>query len=224
MKQSGPASDTITSSRCDFYKLVFSRGTQTLENVNFRENGPVDFSKFYFIDDDASLKEKYGQSRQWLPQCLLTSLFRSVPGPGLVVSAKRRNKSMKSYNGNKRLNKPAVKVVAPSFNVVHQNIPGRKNAHNVGKFIEQLLKRFHPAILFLTEVNPDLVEKNLPPGYKFHRGTLRDHDLVRVCVLIKVTVPYEIENLNLDVPTVVVKIAWLALCRVLQRMDFWGRP
>ena len=87
-----------------------------------------------------------------------------------------------------------MQMVAPSFNVVHLNIQGRKNLTNVGTFIDKLIKRFQPAILFLTEVVPKLVEKNIPDGYNFHAGgTLRDH--------------YEIEELSIYIPTVVVKIA-----------------
>ena len=223
MKQARPASDNTHS--CDFNKLVFSRGTQSLETNNFRENGPVDFYKVDINDDDASLMKENGQLHHHYHQCSLISLFRSVSGPGLVVSRKRWSKMMKSYNGNrKKASKPSVKVVAPSFNVIHQNIPGNKNSQTVGKFIEQLLKRFHPALLFLSEVNPDLVEANIPQGYKFHRGTLRDHDLVRVCVLIKVTLPYEIENLNLDVPTVVVKIAGWRFMGCYREWTFGADP
>ena len=227
MKKCGKASEFYNCSQsCDFILEKIIKENLSYENT-FRQNVPV--VNFILHDnpyDDDESRMKYGQSKsQNSPH--LTSYFRYVtaPGPGPVMTHKDWNHIMKCYNGNrKKPNKPQVKVVAPSFNVVHQNIPGRKNEHNVGQFIDQVVKRYRPAILFLTEVDPDKVEANIPDGYKLHRGTLRDHNLIRVCVLIKVTVPYEIEDLNLDVPTVVIKILGWRFVGVYREWTFGGDP
>ena len=142
----------------------------------------------------------------------LTSLFRTPPpGPGMYLTARTRNKLMKSYNGNKRKVAKPVNV-APSFNVIHQNIQGgnKQSLSNVGTCIDKILKRFHPAILFLSEVDPAMVEANTPPGYTFIKGTLQGKDNVRICALTKVTEKFEILDLNLLVPTVAIKIlGWI---------------
>ena len=73
-----------------------------------------------------------------------------------------------------------------SFNFL-QNKDPKQSVHQDDK----LVKRFHPAILFLTEVDPTMLELSIPARYKFHKGTLQDHDVIRVSILIKVTVPYK---------------------------------
>ena len=113
---------------------------------------------------------------------------------------------MKMYNGNKRRVSKKPVAVAPSFNVIHQNLPHWKMIEQVGVDLHLILKRFHPAILFISEVDPARVEANTPDGYTFLRGTLKVKDIVRVCALIKVTESYEVLNLNLDVPTVAIKL------------------
>ena len=224
MKNSGLASDILNCSQsCDFIKIN-KTSTKSSHRNSFRENGHVTFYPNDTPNDEDESRMNYGQSKAQSYHHL-KCLFRFVTGPGGVVSHKVWNHLMKCYNGNrKKPNKPKVKVVAPSFNVVHQNIPGRRNDHNVGQFIDQVVKRFHPAILFLTEVDPAKVEKHIPDGYKLHKGSLRDHDNIRVCVLIKVTIPYEIEDLNLDVPTVVVKMAGWRFVGVYREWTFGGDP
>ena len=58
---------------------------------------------------------------------------------------------MKAYNGNRS-------PVAPSFNVVHQNIPWYTKPKYIGVCIDKFLSRFCPAIMFISEIEPDLVE------------------------------------------------------------------
>ena len=150
----------------------------------------------------------YGQrGKQNYPK--LTPMFRfAVPGLGRVVEMTKWNKLMKSYNGNKvKRNKASKPSNVPSFNVIHQNLPGMfQTIKSVGTYLEPILKRFRPAILFITEVSPHLVEPNVPMDYTFVRGTLKGKDNIRICVLIKVTVKYEIEELQLDIPTVCIKL------------------
>ena len=102
------------------------------------------------------------------------SLILHFRTPG-HLTRKMRNKLMKSYDGNK---KPPV---APSFNVVHQNIPWYSTPGEVGVYIDKLFNRFRPAIIFFSEIDPDLVEAQTPPDYTFLKGTLGGKDRVRVC-------------------------------------------
>ena len=80
-------------------------------------------------------------------------MFRSKPAaPGLWTSRKAWNQLIKASHGNlnrKKMEKPSS---VPSFNVIQQNIPGRKTDKDVGHFIDTILNRFKPALLFLTEV------------------------------------------------------------------------
>lgn len=143
---------------------------------------------------------------------ILLSLFRSSSPTSSSSPSGRRtsrrmwNKLMHALNGNLKRKKAPVPVNAPSFNVIHQNIPGKKTKKDVGHFIETIILRFKPAILFISEADPDLIETVTPPGYVFHRGTLPGKSLIRICMLIKVTEQYEIIEANVDVPTVAVKI------------------
>ena len=121
---------------------------------------------------------------------------------------------MKAYNGNKVKGRKAIKPSSvPSFNVIHQNLHGMfQTVKSVGTYLEPILKRFRPAILFLTEVSPHLVEPNVPIDYTFVRGTLKGKDNIRICAPLKVTEKYEVNELNLDIPTVAIKIQnWLFL-------------
>ena len=163
-----------------------------------------------------------GQRNHGHGEKLICSLFRLTPGPGLVVKMAEWNKYMKSYNGNKhrerearsrpakRKKPPAKPSSVPSFNVIHQNLPGMwATPQSTGLYIEQLIKRYHPAILFLTEVNPDkMVEPNVPglTDYRYVKGTLNGKDNIRICALVKVTVKFEVEELNVQVPSVCIKI------------------
>ena len=158
--------------------------------------------------DEAAKRITNGQSAQPIVHHLYVSMFRTPsPGPGGYLTARKWNKYMKAYNGNKRRAAKPVNV-APSFNVIHQNIPGgnKQSMANVGMYLDKLIKRFQPAILFLSEVDPVMVEANTPPGYTFIKGTLQGKDNIRMCALTKVTVAYEILELNLLVPTVAIKI------------------
>ena len=109
------------------------------------------------------------------------------PAPGLWTSRKAWNKLIKAEHGNIGRKKPEKPSNIPSFNVIHQNIPGYKSQKDIGQYIGQIVRRFNPALLFLTEVNPDDVEKVAPPDYTFIRGTLPGEALCRVCLLLKVT-------------------------------------
>ena len=169
---------------------------------------------------------------------LTTSLFRlAAVGPGLVVSRVERNKLVKAYNGNKekevprrarapRLRKPKV-VAAPSFNIIQQNINGNFQTEEcAGTYIDQLLARFHPAILFLTEVDPALVEPSIRrhPEYRYIKGTLKGETNIRICALIKMTEKYEIEELNLEIPTVCIKVGAWRFVGVYREWRLAGKP
>ena len=217
-----------SSFKCDFIKASTSV-SQNQSITTFRQNGPVEILSWHENDEEATRIKFQGQSKPTLtsPNYVQCSMFRLTPGPGLVISMKAWNKLMKCYNGNKkRLNKPNLVVNAPSFNIIHQNIPGGKfqTPANVGTYIELLIKRFHPALLFLTEVDPDMVEPNIPDGYKFHRGTLKDKDNIRISLLIKVTQKYEIEELNLEVPTISVKMGTWRFVGIYREWTYRGDP
>ena len=64
----------------------------------------------------------------------LTLYFRSMPpAPGLWTSRRKWNKLIKMVNGNLlRKKEERTPPSAPSFNVITQNIPGKKNEKNVG--------------------------------------------------------------------------------------------
>ena len=159
--------------------------------------------------NDEPVDYHQAQVRKDFIEVLLILSFRKPPAhdPGQVVTRKRRNKMMKAYNGNrrKRQKEPRLAAAAPPFNVIHQNIPGKKEDDQIGTSIDTLLKRFHPAILVITECDPDKVEKHVPPDYTFLRGT-SSVGWCRVSMLIKVTQTYEVLELNLEVPTVAIKV------------------
>ena len=131
---------------------------------------------------------------------------------------------MHTKNGNLRRRKAPTPVSAPSFNVIHQNIPGKKTKEDMGHYIEQVIKRFEPAILFISEADPDIIESVAPPEYTFHRGTLPGKTWIRICMLIKVTEKYEIIEANVDVPTVAVKIQGWTFCGVYREWTHGGDP
>ena len=60
----------------------------------------------------------------------------------------------------------------PSFNVITQNILGMKTEKDVEHFIQTVIFTFKPALLFLTEVDPNVAERVAPPDYTLVRGTL----------------------------------------------------
>ena len=177
------------------------------------------------IHDEDENRIEIGQSKRMQTHNYLTLLFRT-PDPGNYVTRRRRNKLMKMYNGNKRRAPSKPVAVAPSFNVIHQNIPGGKkqSIEKVGEYIEGLLKRFKPAMLFLSEVDPMMVEANTPAEYTFIKGTLRGSDNVRICALLKVTEKYEVIPLNLYVPTVVIKVLGWTFCGVYREWTYGGDP
>ena len=127
-----------------------------------------------------------------------------------------RNKLMKSYNGNK---KPPV---APSFNVVHQNIPWYSTPGEVGVYIDKLFNRFRPAIIFFSEIDPDLVEAQTPPDYTFLKGMLGGKDCVRVCAILKVTEKYKVVEINVEIPTVAIKLLGWTFIGVYREWT-WGK-
>ena len=146
------------------------------------------------------------------------------PAPGLWTSRKAWNKLIKAEHGNIGRKKPEKPSNIPSFNVIHQNIPGYKSQKDIGQYIGQIVRRFNPALLFLTEVNPDDVEKVAPPDYTFIRGTLPGEALCRVCLLLKVTQKYEVIEINCDVPTVAVKILGWTFVGVYREWRHGARP
>ena len=207
MDKQAPASDNIKA-KCDFNPSQNS--SSSMKTSIFRKH---DISK-HFIKHDSNDEDEnrinHGQSSVSSFLTHLTVLFRFLP-QGTLMSRRRRNKLMKMYNGNKRISRKPV-AVAPSFNVIHQNLPHWKTIEQVGVDLDLIVKRFKPAILFISEVDPARVEVNTPDGYTFVKGTLKDKDFVRVCALTKVTEAYEILDLNLNVPTVGIKLlGWVFL-------------
>ena len=81
-----------------------------------------------------------------------------------------------------------------------------KTEKDVEHFIQTVIFTFKPALLFLTEVDPNVAERVAPPDYTLVRGTLSGETNIQVCLLIKVTQKYEIIKVNCDIPTVAVKI------------------
>ena len=98
------------------------------------------------MDEDEN-RIQNGWSQKFHIIISLTHLFRTLPN----LTRRQRNKEMKAYNGNKKA------TLAPSFNVMHQNIPGKKSKKQVGTYLDNIMKRFRPAILFISEVDPSLV-------------------------------------------------------------------
>ena len=162
-------------------------------------------------DDDESRKTQKGwmeimemDSLILLFRSLLTTLMTQPP----LMTVREWNKLMRAYNGNWSPRKKKKLPAAPSFNIMAQNIPGtiKQDVQKVGTYIAQVMKRFQPAILFLSEVDPGMVSANCPPDYDFIKGTLLGKDNIRVCALVKVNIPYRVKELNLMVPTVVLEI------------------
>ena len=151
----------------------------------------------------------------WMETVMVHSLILQFRTPG-HLTRRMRNKLVKAYNGNKR------PPVAPSFNVVHQNIPWYTKPKEVGVYIDKLLSRFRPAIIFISEIEPDLVEAQKPPDYTFLRGTLSGKDCVRVCALLKVTEKYEILDLNVEIPTVAIKLLGWTFIGIYREWT-WGK-
>ena len=198
--------DMICKSSDDFNT---SQSSEVLIYINFRHDGdiltflskhgqifikPGHILHLHDNSDEDGTTNNHGWSGDIIIRILIP-LFRTH----LHLTRRRRNQLMKAYNGNKT-------PVAPSFNVVAQNIPWYTKPKDVGVCIDKLLFRFRPAIVFISEVEPDLVEANKPPDYTFLRGTLSGKDCVRVCALIKVTEKYEVLEINVEVPTVAIKL------------------
>ena len=193
--------------------------TNTFRNVSVDKFYPSDTH-----DEDASLKMK--GLRQNHIQSSLISLFRSLSMTLMsapdMMTRREWNQRMKQYNGNKKIAKVPA---APAFNVIHQNIPGRHTTkESVGVFIDKLLLRYKPAILFLTEVNPDLVEPNCPPDYKFVRGNLKGKDYIRISALLKVNCDYQIKELDTMVPTLAIEMLGWLFVGVYREWTYGGDP
>ena len=218
---------------CIHYASDFNTASYKYSILNtmelFRQNVFLDFyphDEFYppdNTDDDESLNEGWrwnGKSIKPLI-CIFRSLLTTLMTDPLTMTAREWNTLMKMINGNWVQSKKKKTAAAPAFNVISQNIPGTHSPKNVGIYIDNLIKRFKPAILFLCEVEPHLVNAHCPPDYDFVVGTLSGRDRVRVCALIKVNCEYRIKELNVEIPTLAIEIEdWTFLG--LYREWAWG--
>ena len=98
-----------------------------------------------------------------------------------------------------------------------------KTEKDVEHFIQTVIFTFKPALLFLTEVDPNVAERVAPPDYTLVRGTLSGETNIQVCLLIKVTQKYEIIKVNCDIPTVAVKILGWTFLGVYREWCHGGR-
>ena len=217
------ASETNTHTRIVIFNTSQKKEIETTMSIFSENDRSLELLTTDNHDEDAN-QINNGQSISTLNNILIL-LFRTLD-PGNYVTRKERNKMMHAYNGNKKRVSSKPVAVAPSFNVIHQNIPGgnKQSIEKVGQYIEELLKRFKPAILFLSEVDPMMVEVNTPPEYTFLKGTLQGSDNVRICALIKVTEKYEVLNLNLFVPTVAIKLLGWVFMGVYREWTHGGDP
>ena len=214
-----------------FIKLAsenFNPSPQTVSKIThiFRHN----VERFYKTDLMTWTKSKDG-SNGWCQKTGCQNvysyfMFRYPPSLRTWMSHRTWNKLMKAMNGNKRWTRAKTASTpssVPSFNVCHQNIPWNKSKEVTALYISQIILRFSPALLFITEANPDKVEAAAPPDYTFIRGTLPGEKLCRVSLLIKVTDPYEVIEANVDVPTVAVKLGGWVFMGVYREWTHGGR-
>ena len=127
--------------------------------INFRHDGNISkilrsprlFTKhghFLPLHDDLDDEETRIVNGWMENEMARNSLILHFRTPG-HLTRRMRNKLMKAYNGNK------LTPVAPSFNIVHQNIPWYSTPKEVGVYIDKLLNRFRPAIIL--EIDGELV-------------------------------------------------------------------
>ena len=127
----------------------------------------------------------------------------------LTMQLKSTNKWMKIYNGNKRLG------------IYYQNIPGTLSTNNVHVQIDTILKDVNPDILGVAEPDTDTMLNNNWPGYHVVKGTINGQiKKLRLHVLIKDNIKYELETWDLDMPTVVLRMDNL---RVIMTYREWSK-
>ena len=117
--------------------------------------------------------------------------------PGFRMSRRRRNKQQKMINGNRRsLNK---------LTVLSQNIPQGTNKELVGTYLDILINTYKPAVLFINEVDADIVNASCPEGYTFLKGYIKDAKVIRLSAVVRKGLKVEQQEMSCEIPTLKLK-------------------
>ena len=169
---------------------------------NFNSNNPSPNSRY----------SMYSYIQMILKMTMLTMLTSLL----LTMPIANVNTWMKMYNGNRDLK------------ICFQNVPGILKDDNIHMQIDDVIDDLHPDILGLAEPTHDELKIAKWPGYNLVKGTINGYESVRVNALIKAGIQYTVEEWNLDVPTVVIKLKTLILVYVYrewaQAADKTTRP
>ena len=100
------------------------------------------------------------------------------------------NKTMHILNGNRG---------SRYLDILHQNIPGTFSLVRLQIEIENILRRYRPDVLVLSEVDYDLVKDVSLDGYQSAPGTLLNGNKTRVSALFKSCLQVTVEQWNIDI-------------------------
>ena len=114
------------------------------------------------------------------------------------ISSKLKNKNQRSYNGN-------IRKYHKFSDIVFQNLPGTKSPANLQICLDVLLAP-KPAILAIGEASFDKLSLCHTPGYTLLQGTQTNSIKMRLNLLIKEGVGYEVLDMENELPTAIIKM------------------
>ena len=152
------------------------------------------------MDYEICSMEKYKNGRNYYKEKTVPNIFNFkiyLAVVFLLGAAVNPGRAMHAVNGNR---------FSPYLDVMQQNFPGRINSEDLYNDIENILRRYKPDVLILSEVSSETVSKLTFSSYTFYPGSINGNK-IRVSALVKCQHQVVTESLKAEVPTVCLKIS-----------------
>ena len=125
------------------------------------------------------------------------------------------NEEMHRCNGNK--------PKTPFFDVVAQNLPGTCSIETLSMHLEQILRRYRPACLVVTEASCLKLQHVQFAGYNWIQGTIKGSSNCRVSMYVQDCLSYDVlDNLTCEVPTVGIVLGDFNVCGAYREWTYNG--
>ena len=103
---------------------------------------------------------------------------------------KKWNEWMRASNGNGKMT------------ILHQNIPCTYRSKVAEALIMDIISRYKPLCLFLGEIDKEVLETCLVPGYNLITGKVKGHNKTRMNCYVQDTATIKILDMDCEIPTV----------------------
>ena len=123
------------------------------------------------------------------------------------------NVYMKSYNGN---------IKTPYFDLLHQNLPGTLSVESLQIQLELIVRRYHPAVLVVSEASTAKLQHVHLDSYVWIRGKLKDNFDTRISMYVQSCLPVEELDISCDIPTVAISMGSYSILGVYREWSHVG--